>query len=51
MPNHNELINLKSDIEELRDKIKQHEDFMLRMLDRIVELERDCRARREEKKS
>jgi len=45
MPSQNELINLKSDIEELRADIRKVEDFIMRMLDRIVELERDRRAR------
>lgn len=40
MPNHNER-----DIEELRADMKKIEDFIMRMLDRVVELERDRRAR------
>ena len=48
-PGHiNELINLQSDIEKLRAELKKVEDFIMRMLDRIVELERDRRAREEE---
>ena len=36
-----DLIDLKSDIEELRDRIERFENFILKMLDRIVELERE----------
>jgi hypothetical protein len=40
-----DLINLKSDVEELRARIERFESFIMKMLDRIVALEREARAR------
>jgi hypothetical protein len=45
MNDQRELINLKSDVAELRARIERFEQFIMKMLDRIVELERDRRDR------
>jgi hypothetical protein len=49
MSDYDELMFLKTEVAELKTRVETIERFIMRMLDRIVELERDRRAREAER--